>query len=234
MFRSTLVSFVLLAAPVITSAAQSAPTSMAAPKPIVWSRDPKADSAFIADYSAPGMPAGYRLRIDPQAAYKSALRYSRAEGSFAIRAGPGHIAYTPGDTASGSYTVTATVTQRARSKLKDAYGVFVGGQSLTTAKQAYGYFLIRESGQYLIKVRDADSMRVIVDWTRHPAIPFDTLKGAIRATLAVRVAPDSTRFMVNGQQVASLPAGVLPTAGIAGLRVNKDLAVRITPVRISR
>ncbi len=119
---------------------------MAAPKPIVWSRDPKADSAFIADYSAPGMPAGYRLRIDPQAAYKSALRYSRAEGSFAIRAGPGHIAYTPRDTASGSYTVTATVTQRARSKLKDAYGVFVGGQSLTTAKQAYGYFLIRESG----------------------------------------------------------------------------------------
>jgi len=226
--------FVLVAAPILTSSAQSAPTSTAAPKPIVWSRDPKADSAFIANYAAPGTPAGYRLRIDPQAAYKSALRYSRTEGSFAIKAGPGHILYAAGDTASGSYTVTATVTQRARSKPKDAYGVFVGGQALTSAKQAYGYFLIRESGQYLIKVRDADSMRVIVDWTRHPAIPFDTLKGAIRATLAVRVASDSTRFVVNGQQVASLPAGVLPSAGVAGLRVNKDLAVRMTPVRISR
>ena len=233
MFRSTVLSTLLLA-PWLSAASQSSPGTGAAPTPIVWSRDPKVDSAFVANYAVAGTPVGYRLRIDPQAAYKTPLRYSRDGGLFAINSGPGHIVYAPGDTASGSYTVTATVSQQSRSKPKDAYGLFIGGQALTSAKQAYGYFLIRESGEYLIKVRDADSMRVIINWKRHPAIPFDTLRGAIRATLAVRVAPDSTRFLVNGQHVASLPAGVVPSVGTAGLRVNKDLVVRMTPVRISR
>ncbi|PHX65341.1 MAG: hypothetical protein CK550_05260 [Gemmatimonadetes bacterium] len=214
--------------------AAPAAASVVAPKPIVWSRDPKVDSAFIANYSAPGIPAGYRLRIDPQTRYTTSLRYTRNAGAVLVKGGPGHIMYSPTDTASGSYSVTTTVSQRARSKPKDAYGLFVGGRSLTTSKQTYGYFLIREGGEYLVKVRDADSMRVIIDWTRHRAIPMDTARGAITASLAILVAPDSTRFVVNGQQVASLPAGVIPSSGIAGVRVNKDLQVRVAPVRIAR
>jgi hypothetical protein len=180
------------------------------------------------------MPAGYRARVDAQAAYKTPLRYTLADGDFVITAGPGHILYAAGDTASGSYTVSTTAAQRARSKPKDAYGLFFGGRSLHSAKQAYGYFLVRESGEYLVKIRDADSMRVLIDWTRHPAVPFDTLKGTISATLAVRVAPDSTWFIVNGQRVAALPSGAVPSAGVAGIRVNKELAVRLAPVRIAR
>jgi hypothetical protein len=234
MLRTSPVFVLLLAAPFVPVWAQPAPRAAAAPKPIVWSRDPKTDSTFIANYEVPGLPAGYRVRVDAQAAYKTPLRYTFADGGFAITAGPGHILYATGDTASGSYAVSTTVAQRARSQPKDAYGLFFGGRSLHSAKQAYGYFLIRESGEYLVKIRDADSMRVLIDWTRHPAVPFDTVTGAIRATLAVRMAPDSTRFVVNGQQVAALPAGAVPSTGVAGLRVNKELAVRLTPVRIAR
>jgi hypothetical protein len=39
--------------------------------------------------------------------------------------------------------------------------------------------------------------------------------------------------MVNGKQVASASAAGLPTDGIAGLRINHNLHVKVKPVSIT-
>ena len=45
--------------------------------------------------------------------------------------------------------------------------------------------------------------------------------------LAVDVKKDTVRFLVNGTEVASLPAAKVDTTGIAGLRINHNLNVQV-------
>ncbi len=46
-----------------------------------------------------------------------------------------------------------------------AYGLFVGGQDLEGDDQKYLYFLIRRSGEFLIKTRAGDETSVVHPWT---------------------------------------------------------------------
>ena len=63
----------------------------------------------------------------------------------------------------------------------EGYGVFFGGRNLESEDIGYDYFLIRNSGEYLIKGRDRALTEVVVDWTPSPAIhPFtDATEGSM-------------------------------------------------------
>ena len=45
--------------------------------------------------------------------------------------------------------------------------------------------------------------------------------------LSIVVAPDKTRFLVNGTEVSSQPTSGVDGAGIAGMRINHNLNVHV-------
>ena len=65
-------------------------------------------------------------------------------------------------------------------------------------------------------------------------MPKQDASGKADYNLAVRVAGDSVRFMVNNTQVAALPKSQFPTDGIAGIRIGHNLHLTVQPVRITR
>jgi hypothetical protein len=111
--------------------------------------------------------------------------------------------------------------------------VFIGGSNLDKPDQAYTYFLVRGSGEVLVKVRDGDSTRDVVKWKAAPDVPKEDASGRATYKLDVQVTADAVKLMVNGKQAASVSKAGLPTDGIAGLRINHNLHVRATPVTIT-
>ena len=181
-----------------------------------------------------GVPPGYSVVTDDSTAKLTSIRYTSTGGNLDVTTGPAHIIYSPRDTASGTYTASATITQLEAPRHPEAYGVFVGGRDLDKPSRAYTYFVVRGPGEFLIKTRDGAKTNDVVSWTANSAVPKADSAGKATYRLAVRVAGDSVRFLVNDKQVAAVKAGTVPTAGLAGLRINHNLHVLTEPVSISR
>jgi hypothetical protein len=148
--------------------------------------------------------------------------------------GPHHILYQPGDSASGTYTVSATIDQLDSPAHPESYGIFIGGRNLEGEAQRYGYFMVRGTGDYLIKTRDGESTGNVVGWTASPAVPRADAAGKASYALMVQVEQDSVRFSVNGTRVTSVARSAMPTDGVAGVRIGHNLHVATTPVTIQR
>ncbi len=190
-----------------------------------------------ADKSAAGtgVPAGYTGVTDNAGAKITDAKYTATGGRWEIQTGPAHIVFAPKDSASGQYQVSTTIDQLEKPKHPEAYGVFLGGKNLTDpAKQSYGYFVIRGTGEYLIKTRNGENTTSVVDWTASPKLPKEDASGKATYKITVHVAADTVHFVVNGNLVAAEPKSKFPTEGIAGLRVNHNLHVAVTPVTISK
>ncbi len=181
-----------------------------------------------------GVPAGYRGRTDRSDARIEDVKYAMRGGRWEIQTGPAHILYSDKNTASGTYTASATIEQLEAPKHPEAFGLFIGGQDLEGQGQRYTYFLVRGGGEYLVKVRDGAGTKDVIKWTANDAVTKADASGKARYTLAVRVGEDSVRFLVNGKQVGAAPKGAVPTDGVAGLRINHNLHVAATPVTISK
>jgi hypothetical protein len=200
------------------------------PLALRWIKDAPHDPAFtVPSGFAPG---GFRGRVDTFREKVGSISWTRDGTGFLVQSGPGHIVWHPADTASGRFRVAVRVEQLAHSRDPDAHGLFFGGQALDAPDQRYLYFLIRQNGMYLIKQRSADSLRTLVPWTAHAAVPADTITGRVRAELSVDVAPDSLRFFVNGRRVDAIAAREFDTRGAFGIRVNHDLRLRVERPRL--
>lgn len=182
-----------------------------------------------------GVPAGFQTLTDKASASIADAKYTVNGDKWEVQTGPAHIVYAAHDTASGDYTVSATIEQLVKPAHPEAYGVFFGGHDLTDrAKQGYGYFLVRGTGEFLIKLRDGDKTPTLVAWTANPAVPRQDASGKATYELSVHFAKDSAHFLVNGKQVDALARTALPSSGIAGLRINHNLDVMVSPVTIAR
>lgn len=181
-----------------------------------------------------GVPAGYVAVTDDSAAKLSSIRFTPTAGNWDVTTGPAHIVYADKDTASGVYTASATFAQLEAPRHPEAYGLFIGGRDLTGPARAYTYFVVRGNGEFLVKTRDGAKTNDVIAWKANSAVTKADSSGKATYQLAVRVAADSVRFMVNDKQVAAVKAGSVPTSGVAGLRVNHNLHVLTAPVAISR
>jgi len=181
-----------------------------------------------------GVPTGYRGRTDRPNMQLSAAKYAVNGKAWEVTTGPAHILYRPVDTASGSYTVAATIDQLEAPAHPEAYGIFIGGQNLEDARQRYLYFLVRGAGEMFVKVREGDKTRGVIDWQASKAVPTASSTGKGTYKIGIQVAPDSVRFWVNDQQAAAVSSAGLPTSGVYGLRINHNLHVRATPVTLGR
>jgi hypothetical protein len=192
------------------------------------------DDPDVAAIGGTGVPNGYVGRTDRPDQQLSGAKYALSGGGWDVTTGPAHILYRPGDSASGSYTVTTTIEQLAAPAHPEAYGVFVGGSNLDGPGQRYLYFLARGTGEFMARVREGDKTRNVIGWQKNAAVPTANASGQGSYRLAIQVAPDSVRFLVNGQRVGGVAATGLPTSGVYGVRINHNLHVRAMPATVTR
>ena len=130
------------------------------------------------------------------------------------------------------YTVRA-VLQKRTGRLHEGVGLLFGGSDLDApeSRQRYSYFLVRGDGSYLVKRRIGTELPIIRDWTRHPGIRRDAEEGGRPNELEVRVGADEVVFLVNGEEVARVPARELDVRGKPGLRVAHEVQLSVTGFR---
>lgn len=174
----------------------------------------------------------WQVRADANHEAAGGFSLSPAEPGTRITSGSfSGILYRPGQSATGTYEVIASVHVLPGSRRAEGYGVFVGGSDLDGDGQRYTYFLLRNDGKYLVKTREGSGTSTVVDWTDSPAIrtlPESAAAGESAAnTIVVRVTPNAVTLLVNGERVLRRPRGELPLDGIVGLRVNHGLELHV-------
>ena len=181
-----------------------------------------------------GVPAGYVGRTDRETVKITDASYTATGNRWEVKTGPAHIVYAAKDSATGSYTVSTTIEQMAAPAHPEAFGLFIGGQNLDQPSQKYTYFVVRGTGDYLVKVRDGGETRDIVKWTPSNAVPKQDASGKATYRLSAQVTADSVRFMVNDAPVGSVAKSAVTTDGVAGLRINHNLHLTVQPVEIRK
>ncbi len=149
-----------------------------------------------------------------------------------LTSGPAGIYWHPMSTAEGDFAVAANFFQFDPGERNEAYGLFFGGSDLAGPDQAYLYFLIRRSGEFLVKHRKGDETNDVAGWTANEAIaawpPAKPEDGTVANELAVSVDGDHMSFLVNGTLVHQMPKGAWSTDGLVGFRVNHELNLHIS------
>jgi hypothetical protein len=172
----------------------------------------------------------YVVRLDSESSDLEQFRLVEDDDGIRVRTGPAGIAYRSDDVvSSGNFHIEATFVQYdAPVGYREAYGIFVGGLDLETPDHEYTYLLVRPTGDFLVKRRIGEITETLADWTPHTAVQRVQAEGDEPSnTLAVDVFDGEARFLVNDVVVYSLPAARARPYGIAGVRVNHRLDVRV-------
>ncbi|MFL5577645.1 MAG: hypothetical protein ACJ79S_16950 [Gemmatimonadaceae bacterium] len=230
----TIAGAALLAAACSTGKQESATTDSAAAAAAPAPAGAAAGSDNDRATGGGGVPAGYVGRTDRDGVAISGASYVNNGGKWEVTTGPAHIVYAAKDSARGSYTASASFDQLEAPRHPEAYGIFIGGKNLDQPTQQYTYFLVRGTGEYFVKVRDGAQTKGVIDWKASDAVPKADASGKASYRLAAQVGADSVRFLVNDKPVAAVAKAGLPTDGIAGLRINHNLHVAVTPVEIKK
>lgn len=164
------------------------------------------------------------------------VRIEAKGAAWQVATGPAAILYRPTDTASEAYTLTARlVLLPGPGAQRESFGLFVGGRNLTAATQRYTYFLLRGDGSWRIKFRRGmDTGDVANNWQTSPVIVPAKATGEAANQVRLEVTRDQVRFLVNGKAVWSGARAGLDLDGLAGVRLNHNLTVRVEGFGISR
>jgi len=173
------------------------------------------------------LPAGWSVRLDSGSTKPEGVSVTPMGGGIHFKSGPAGVYYRAADAKSGSYEVHASFNQVEPAEHPEAYGLFVGGSNLAGATQKYTYFLVRQDGMFMISRRNGEQVTAIVPWTANPLVKKTDAKMKGTNMLSIVVAPDKTRFLVNGTEVNAQPSAGVDASGIAGLRINHNLNVHV-------
>lgn len=187
----------------------------------------RADPEFA---TAEGLPDGWLMRLDRDSFTPDMVDFEPMEPGWHVKTGRAAGIFWQADAAfDDEYATAATYHLFDPAEHAEAFGLFVGGTDLDGPDQQYVYFLVRQTGEYLIKRRTGSETSDIVDWTQHPAVPVAPTgeQGPTQYDLAISVGAGEVSFMVNGQTVHSLPVSEVDTDGVYGLRINHMLDVHV-------
>lgn len=154
-----------------------------------------------------------------------------------ITTGPAGIFYHPANTISGDYKLEATIYYfNPGERNREAYGVFFGGQNLDAENQQYNYFLIRNTGDFLVKQRSGNETSVIKDWTPTEAVVKyeNPEESSVKNVFTVEVSGNQIICSLNGAQLYTGDASGLTTDGIFGLRINHSINVHIADLKVTQ
>ncbi len=185
-------------------------------------------------------PPGWRWTTDSpaplriaQTATDSSWRFVQMAPGWHITTRPPATMYDPSASASGNYAVESLqILFPGRSQ--SGYGVFVGGRDLDGNAPGYVAFLMRRDGQFAVERRSGASTDALVPWTASAAVKLATGNGTVSNLMRVSAEPDSVRFSINGERVATLPRGELPLDGHFGFRTGADINLHVTTLDHTR
>ena len=188
-------------------------------------------------------PASWNVRLDrpnPEVTIGSEegevdIWFVNMTPGWHITTGPAAIFYHPESMASGNFRLEATIHLFDPGERLEAYGVFMGGANLEGEDITYDYFLLRNSGQFLIKRRTGEDTSVLQEWSdaESVAVYGEESEGSVENHLAVEVTESEVAFSVNGTEVARVPRENVQTDGVAGLRINHALNVHVSDISVT-
>lgn len=173
----------------------------------------------------------WSVRLDDESAADAGFQMAIEDGGLQVTTGPAGIAWRPADLVEqGNFTASASFTLlEAPPGHREALGIIVGGRNLQSPDQEYTYFIVRGTGDYMIKRREGSGTENLVGWTASDDVESIAADGADTTNrMSVEVQGDSVRFSVNGTVVETLPTDQVSPWGIAGIRVNHRLNVRVS------
>lgn len=182
------------------------------------------------------VPPAWKVRLDTPdpdvvigAEESSDIRFVSMTPGWHITTGPRAIFYHPASTARGNFTARAGIQLFPPGDRNEAYGIFVGGKNLEEADLQYVYFLVRRSGEFLIKRRHGEETTVLHEWTANEAInPYEVeTEGTVHNVLSIEAGAEEVSFMVNEAEVARMPRSEIDVEGVVGLRINHALNVHV-------
>lgn len=194
-------------------------------------------TAEAAPETREGPLSSYRVRLDSESSDPALFELVEDDDGIRVQTGPAGITYREGDAiTSGDMHVQATFHQfDAPVGYREAYGIFVGGIDLDGPELEYTYLLIRPTGDFLVKRRIGAITRTLVDWTPHPSVRTVEAEGDEPVnTLGIDVFDGRTHFVVNGDVVHDESASRIRPYGVAGVRVNHRLDVRVDDWTVRR
>lgn len=181
---------------------------------------------------------GWQVRPDRDNGSLATLSFVEMKPGFHVTTNRfSGIMYHPATTASGNFTATMTVHFFApKSEHHEAYGLFVGGSNLASAEQGYTYFVIRNSGEFLIRRRTGATTLDVMPWTKHEGItvrPADApASTTAKNVLGIVATHESVQFLINGTVVATRPRSELGVDGIVGMRINHMLDLHVSALAV--
>jgi hypothetical protein len=181
------------------------------------------------------VPAGWNVKVDGNGNTSHVKVLDLGPGTLHVTTGPAIVIW-PNETADmkGNYAFTATFTQTKAPMHPEAYGLFIGGQNMTTPDAEYGYVIVRGDGKYSIKHRaNAKDVHEIKPWTDLEGMNKADANGKATNTVKFEAKSDSVRAFVNDKQVAAWGRQYWGAQGVAGIRVNHQLDMHITDVKVT-
>jgi len=181
------------------------------------------------------LPEGWAGRTDRAADKLTDAKFVKMGKGYHVTSGPAAIYWSGTQATTTPFVATATLTQTKAPMHPEAYGIFFMGKQLDTPQQNYAYFIVRGDGRYMVNHRAGAEIHKIIPWTEHAAVKKADANGKATNTLTVDASKaDSVRLLVNGTQVAALPAAHLgSTNGLVGLRVNHNLDVHVDELTVT-
>ena len=182
-------------------------------------------------------PEGWMVRFDRPGSTEAQLEtFEEMPPGIHITTGPAGIFWEPGMTADGTFRLELEVFLFDPRGRREGFGLFFGGSDLEGPDQAYGYFLLRDGGQFIVKRREGEEAPTVIGWTAHEAVRAwaDRPEGeaSVRNVLAVEAGTEEVRFLVNGEEVARLPRERIPVDGQVGVRVNHALDLHLARLEV--
>ena len=187
-------------------------------------------------------PEGWMVRLDkPNLSItigadetKGGIFFVNMTPGWHVTTGPAAIFYHPESVAAGESRIEAVIHLfEPHGRHREAFGIFFGGADLDGEKQAYDYFVIRNSREFLIKRRSGGETSILRDWTKSNAIvPYEEGKSSVKNVLAVEGGKEEVTFFINGEPVAKLPRADVRLDGIVGLRINHHVNIHVEDLSI--
>ena len=184
--------------------------------------------------------AGWLGRVDrrplSQGKTVNDSRFVSEGGAFRISAGPAGNFWNPANTASGNYDVMATFKEhKMAASHPHSYGVFIGGNDLTSENETLMYCIAYGTGKYSIKTFHGAKVTTLVDGEENAAIHKADANGESTNSVGWRVRDGQASCVINGNVVKTLPRAefvaadrLTSTDGIYGIRVSHNLELTVS------